>query len=178
VGLIVSKLVFGVLDIPYANAPRAKGSKAKSGTQTTGDVAQWLEDEYHIMEVFAAVHAQDIAHDLEHSVVGALNSILNGAPASLDVFGSATSKIEERMKNFILTGEMEKLGIPNVPTQAALNGVSHRFANAMNTSYTMPLNKKTGKRRKKALKKPQRDARVSFYDTGLYETSMKAWIEK
>jgi len=174
----MTKLVLGVIDQPYANPPRSKRAKAKSGTQTTADVAQWLEDEYHIMEIFFEVHKSDIAKELEASVAGSLTAVLNGATSDLNIFGEATDDIEKRMKNFILSGEMDAMGYPGVPTQAAQDGISHRFANAMNTSYTMPLNKKTGKRSKKALKKPQRPARVSFYDTGLYESSMKAWVEK
>jgi len=49
--------------------------------------------------------------------------------------------------------EVEKLGIPGVPTKAALRGVNHR------------------------LKHPyrRRGARPSFVDTSLYMSSFKAW---
>ena len=149
------KLQLGIIDLPYANAPRAPGSKATSGTQTTGDVAGWLEDKYHIFLSFWTLHGDDIAKDMEHSLEGALNSMLNGAPANHDVFGSANSKIRARFSEFLMKQEMDGL-FPGVPTAAALRGVSHR------------------------MKRPykRRAPRPSFIDTGLFESSFKAWMEK
>ena len=57
------------------------------------------------------------------------------------------------MKQFISSGEMEKLGYPGVPTKAALMGVNHR------------LKKKRGPRR------------VSFIDTGQYQANLTNWVE-
>jgi hypothetical protein len=48
-------LHLGVVDIPYVDA-----SRKKSATATTGQVAGWLEDKYHPMEVFVALHGQDV----------------------------------------------------------------------------------------------------------------------
>lgn len=151
-------LNLGVVDIPYSQAPgaahRYTRANAKKGV-TTGDVAEWLEDKYHVMEVFAETHNEDLAHDLEESLAGALEDLLVGAPAGADAFGSATSKIEDRFKQFLSLKEMDALGYPGVPTQASLRGVSHRF------------------------KRPyaKRPPRPSFIDTGLYQSSAKAWVE-
>ena len=148
----MTTLHLGVADIPYANPPRAKGSKASSGTQTTGDVAEWLEAKYHVMEVFFALHADEIAKALESSVAGSLENLLLGGPAQMPT-DEAMSAIEERFRKFLSEKEMEGLGIPGVPTRAAQLGKSKRFKNGYG-----PAN------------------RPSFIDTGAYEAAFKAWI--
>ena len=77
-------LHLGVVEIPYnqARGPRAKRSNS---TVTTGDVAGWLEDEYHVMEVFANVHGADIGDDLAKSMAGALENLMMGAPLGNNV---------------------------------------------------------------------------------------------
>lgn len=137
-------LHLGVIDVPYAR---------RSG-KTTGDVAEILEAKYHIMEVFYQQNEALVARSLEKSVAGALESLLLGAPSSIDAFGAGTSGIEDRFKQFLSRREVEKLGYPGVPTQAALRGVSHRFKG-----------KRSGKRR------------PSFIDTGLYQSSFKVWVD-
>jgi hypothetical protein len=143
------KLVLGVIDIPYSQGSR------RGGTVTTGDVAGFLENKYHIMQIFFEEKADAvILPEIEKSVTGAITSLFAGAPATIDPFGSGTSKIEDAFKQFIATKEVEKLGIPGVPTQAALRGVSHRF------------------------KRPyqRRPPRPSFLDTVLFLASFKAWV--
>ena len=77
-----------------------------------------------------------------------------GAPVDAgSPFAAGESQIENRFKQFLSLREVEKLGIPGVPTKAALAGVSHRFKG-----------KKGGRR-------------PSFIDTGLYQASFKAWID-
>ena len=136
--------------------PRAKIAKrwrAKYVNLTTGDVAEILEAKYHIFENFYRIHENDVAADVEKSLQGAVESFLMGAPLTLDPFGTATSSIENRMKKFISDAEMEKIGYPGVPTQAALEGFNPRFKNP-----------RTGVRR------------PSFIATGLFMASMTAWI--
>jgi hypothetical protein len=158
-------LHLGVIDIPYGPQPQAprkaskRPGKARARKQsntsiTTGDVASILEAKYHVMEIFYEEHQGDVTSDLVDSLEGTVQSLMMGAPASIDPFGSATSKIEDRMKKFLDDREMERLGYPGVPTMAALMGVSHRFANPYK----------------------RRAPRPSFIDTGLYQSSMKAWV--
>ena len=157
----VPTLHLGVIDLPYAHVPSyrkvglKKPRKVASGTQTTGDVAGFLETRYHVMEVFFHQHEKEIAGSVEKSVSNAIDALILGAPPTLNVFGSATSDIEDRFKQFISNREMEVLGYPGVPTAAALAGVSHRFKH--------PYQK--------------RPRRPSFIDTGLYMSSMRAWID-
>lgn len=162
------KLILGVIDQPYTSwdggkkaarprkgtGKRTRATKAKKGggrTVTTGDVAGWLEDRYHPMEVFFNVDGGCISA-LEESVQDAIEDVLMGAPGG-DPFGAATTGIEARFKAFLSNRVMETLGIPGVPTLAALEGRSSRF---------------------KRLRGPRRP---SFIDTGLYQASFKAWVE-
>jgi hypothetical protein len=147
-------LHLGVIDQPYVNSV---------GT-TTGDVAEILEDKYHVMEVFFELRRQDVAAALERSIQGALDQLDMNVPVeNINPFSGASGEIEAAFRHFLDSKEIESLGIPGVPTQAALDGVSHRFKN--------PRYKKT-----KGGKKVKRAPRPSFIDTGLYEASMKAWF--
>lgn len=164
-------LHLGVIDLPYAppqsqrkapKRPSKRPRKARArrvSNLSTGDVATFLEDRYHVLEVFSQQHDQDIANDVAGSVKGAVESLLMGAPASIDPFGAAASDIADRMKKFIATGEMEMLGFPGVPTQASIDRASGR-----RRSGRFKTRRATGKS-------------VSFVDTGLFSSSLTAWID-
>jgi hypothetical protein len=132
----------GVADVPYTE-----------GTQTTGDVAEILEDKYHVMQVFYEQHKEDVAADLEKSLSGQLENMMAGAPPPNKPFGSAESAIEDRFKRFLSEAEMDRLGYPGVPTGAALRGVNSR------------------------LKVKKGPPRPSFIDSGTYEASMVCWVD-
>lgn len=161
-------LHLGVIDIPYVDNSEPK-SRKKSGRPgphkahvkkyknlTTGDVAEILEDKYHVIEHFYENNEEKIAERLENSLAGALESILMGAPLSISAFGMATSAIEDRFKDFLSLKELDALGYPGIPTLASLEGVSHRFKNPY----------------------AKRPPRPSFIDTGLYQASFKSWVDK
>lgn len=161
-------LHLGVIDIPYVEPPSApkrvakagrrprphKSQSAKYGNLTTGDVAGFLENRYHVMELFWQLHEQEVADDFANSLSGALETFLMGGPANIDVMGTATSKLEDRFKQMLSQRELDNLGYPGIPTEAAQAGVSHRFKD--------PYKK--------------RPPRPSFIDTGLYQASFKAWV--
>jgi hypothetical protein len=138
-------LHLGVIDQPYAE-----------GAKSTGDVAEILESKYEVMGKFAEKHEQDIAGDLENSLEGVLENMMLGGPtvAPDQAFAAGTSAIEHRFKQFLSLKEMDSLGVPGVPTQAALAGKSKRFKSGYGP-------------------KP----RPSFIDTGLYQANFKAWID-
>lgn len=159
-------LHLGVIDIPYAYEKEVVGKKGKVlkkkkkvvHSQTTGDVAEILEDKYHIMELFFEEHE---AHNLitgaiEEALKGSLESMAMGAPPTENPFAAATQAIDEAFKRFITEGAVERLGIPGTPTEAALKGVSHRKAH--------PYAKANARR-------------PSFVDTGLYVDSFISWID-
>jgi len=88
-------LHFGVIVQPYAfskpiKAFRFKSTKALRASRdraiTTGDVAQFLEDQYGLMAAFYRVHQADVAEALEGSLSGALEALMGGH--EVDPFGS------------------------------------------------------------------------------------------
>lgn len=160
------KIELGVIDIPYAlPAPMPKkvakahrGKKAppvkrSAGGQTTGDVAEWLERKYGVMGAFAHDQMPAIAAQLEVSVGGALESLMMGAPAGFNVYGTFESAVQTMFRTYLDENEISHDGIQGVPTQAALNGVSHR------------------------LKMRRGPERPSFIDTGLYAQSFQAKVK-
>lgn len=161
-------LNLGVNDIPYTNGPIAprrvvhrtyKGREktftvAPSGQQTTGDVAEILEDKYNILETFSQVYQEEIADALAHSIAGAIENMFSGAPPVENPYIEAEAEITTGMKLFLDLQEMDGNG--PVPTKAALRGVNHRLAK--------PFAK-------------DNPARPSFIDSGLMQANYKAWIE-
>ena len=147
-------LHLGVTDVPYSQN-RAARAKRTNSTVTTGDVAGWLEDEYHPMGIFSNIHGQEIGDELAGALAGTLENLMMGGPISQNPFGEGTSEIEHLFKKMLTDKELERLGYPGIPTQAALDGVSHRFKH--------PYKK--------------RPRRPSFIDTGLYQSAFKAWVE-
>ena len=140
------KLHLGVIDQPYAN-----------GGVTTAQVAGWLENKYHIMELFYHFHEREIADALTAGLQDALEAHMMGAPITLDPFQEAFSNEEAVFKmDWLALGGVEKVGIPGVPTQRALDRESLRL---------------------KKKKKDRGPARPSFIDTGLYQSSFKMWME-
>jgi|ERR1700731_401988 len=162
-------LHLGVVDIPYVtNVPepqrrvstrqkrggpvKAQPSKPPSGGETTGDVAEILEEKYGVMEVYYELHQADVVAALEESLEDQIDSLMSGAPVDTDAFGAAASRIEAGFRDFLDRSEMAYL-VPGVPTQAAQDGVNHR------------------------LKLKKGPTRPSFVDIGLYQSSMKAWVD-
>lgn len=151
----MTTLHLGVIDIPYSEPPRtgkrpSKGDHARS----TGDVAGYLENKYHIMEHFYELHADDIAGYLTNSLAGSLETMLmTNQPPVLDFNASAMQQIEKRFRDFLSLKELNGLGYPGIPTKASLKGFSSRFKGKRGAA-----------------------GRPSFIDTGLYQKSFKAWI--
>lgn len=107
------KICLGVDDRPYTNTNAA-------GVVTTGDVGEILEAKYHVMQHFYDAHKVDIAADLENAIKDQLDVIMDGRSPSTDPFRGANAKIVSRFKDFLMTGEIETMGIPGIPTQASI----------------------------------------------------------
>jgi hypothetical protein len=164
----LTTLHLGVIDVPYVDpapvkAPKARRGKANrprkrrakgSGAVTTGDVAEILEAKYAVMDTFVLLHEQEIADQFAEAISGALENLVVGAPPANNPFGPAEGWTEARFKRFLELQEMNGL-VQGVPTRAALEGVRHRFKSKKNPAGPRP----------------------SFIDTGLYESSFKAWVE-
>ncbi len=166
----MTTLHLGVLDIPYSEPPAPPRRKAtiasarrtrinprstSSTTKSTGDVAEILEARYHVMEMFYHLREEYVANALAESVRGALENLVLGAPSSVSMTAEAESDIIASFKKFLSMREMDALGYPGIPTRASLEGVSHRFARPHE----------------------RRASRPSFIDTGLYQSSFRAWVD-
>lgn len=166
-------LHLGVIDVPYVNPKEApakrkarlgkaivkpkKDKGATDGAKSTGEVAEILEAKYGLFEAFYDNNEEACVEFLEEGISGALESMLMGAPPSLDAFGEGAAKIEDRFKEALTNREIEGYGIDGVPTEAARKGVNHRLKHP----YA-----KANKRR------------PSFIDTGLLQASAKAWVDE
>lgn len=156
-------LVFGVLDVAYG------GARGSNGATTTKDVATILEDRYHVMETFYASRQEKIGEWLAESVADAIDSVVNGEAASNSTPTFAGEQnIEAAFRAFLSANEMASivagltesernyfLGSTGGFTGAASAGVNHRKKH--------PFSKKN-------------KARPAFIDTGLYQSSFRAWI--
>ena len=142
----VLKLHLGVVDVPY-----------EEGEKSTGDVAEILEQEYHVMELFTEeVGSEAISNAFAQSAQRACEDLFSGAPAtSLNLTYEATEEIASAFRVFLDQRELDGV-VPGVPTQAALKGVNHRLAHPY------------------AKSNPERP---SFIDTGSYGASFRAWTD-
>ena len=148
-------LHLGVVDVPYGHQDPARPGRKPGNTpnETTGDVAQILEDKYGIMQTFWDLHGQEVADAMTAGLLGELESELMGAPAGRDPVAGAMDLAKQIFSRFLESKEMDGV-VGGVPTQASLNGTSHRFKN-----------------------KKGAPGRPSFVDTGLFESSFRAWVE-
>jgi hypothetical protein len=156
----VTVLHLGVVDIPYRHVGpgfRGRGKKRKRvasiGSKTTYEVAVILEGKYHVMLHFFEAHEGEVLQAILNDYMGAAESMLMGGPGKLG--NRAGGAIQTMFNTFLDSGEIEHMGVPGVPTLAALHGVSHRFAHPY----------------------AKRPPRPSFIDTGLYETNFRAWVD-
>lgn len=134
------KLHLGVIDVPEPEG------------NTTYGVGKILEEEYGLFSNFYEAHQQDIANYLAEGVAGALESLMQGSPAR-DPFAAGTAEIDQEFRHFLDIEEMASLGVPGVPTKAALMGKSIR------------------------LKQKKGAPRPSFIDSGVFQASFKSWVE-
>lgn len=153
------RIHFGVTDLPYSHGDLGKSSTGRQRASTTGDVAEILEGKYGVMEFFWNNHKNEIIDALSDSLSGALETALMGGPVKDLRHGmqAGASEVERLFQVMIDSKEMDHK-IDGVPTQASLDGVSHRF-----------------KKKRHLNKARQRTIRPSFYDTGLYQSSFRCW---
>ncbi|HEE1740657.1 TPA: hypothetical protein R7D02_000888 [Klebsiella pneumoniae] len=129
----------GVMDIPYEDE-----------NTTTGDVAEYLEEKYQIMQTFFDRYGNDIADLMSKDIALSLENMFAGVPPAKDPLAESMSKVHDLFVGFLDNCEMN--GLPGVPTRRALEGISKRFKN------------------KKGPPRP------SFIDTGKYQATMRAWV--
>lgn len=135
-------LHLGVTEIPYSH---------QTG-KNTGDIAEILEDKYHVIETFYDLHGAFIQDAVERSTAGALENLLLGGPGTLSFSAEAESEIENEFRTWLVARGMD-YQVVGVPTKASLAGFSHRFKHPGG----------------------QRGSRPSFIDTGMYVTTYHVW---
>lgn len=140
----MATLHLGVVDVAYTDG---------DGTTTTGDVAGYLEDRFHIMRFFLEDNEKFIEDTLVNEVAGAIESIAQGKRVPRLDLTPATGKIEARFREFLDAGELQRL-LPK----------SQKVSDATLKTSTR---KKSGK-----VDKP----RQAFIDSGLYQASFRAWF--
>jgi len=130
----------GVIDIPYAD-----------GKTTTGDVAEILEDEYHVMQIFADQNLDFMADAIANGLIGAMENAFAGAPQDVDMYASGMEEIKDRFHDFI---DNEESGI-----------------------HTKAKDKpKAGPRKKRQYRKVE--AKTTFVESGNYRDSFIAWVKE
>ena len=67
----MAMLHLGVVDVAY---------ESDGKPTTTGDVAGYLEDEYHVMRTFLELHEQDIADAVAQQLMGLMENAKMGQP--------------------------------------------------------------------------------------------------
>lgn len=158
-------LSLGVVDLAYV------GGDDKA--TTTGDVAEILEEEYGVMEVFFEAKKDKILKQVNDALVHQIEALMQGAspPKGGTIF---LPEVESMFRDFINTREIESI---TGQTEAARLGISHRFKNAQNKTVS-PKSIVAGKGKAvKIVAVASRGSRASFVDTGLYISSMKAWLK-
>jgi hypothetical protein len=146
-------LHLGVLDVAYSDANN------RGGETTTGDVAEILEKNYHVMETFFILRRDKIAGLLADSMANSIQRLVKSGVAidrRSTLTYDADQKIESEFRGFLDANEMGRIyksftGI--ALSAAAERGVSHRRKHPY----------------------ARRDPRPAFIDTGLYRASFRAW---
>lgn len=144
----------GVIEQTYRNTDSTGGDAGAA--VNTAEVARILEDEYGVMQTFVDLHMGGIANSLTQAVADSLDEQMMGLPGSGAVYQEAMEEIQSAFRQFLDNEEYPAQGNPQVPTQAALDGVNHRLKHPY-ASDNLP--------------------RPSFIDTGLYQGSFRAWPE-
>lgn len=154
------KLVMGVVDIAY--------SDAQSGNKTTGEVAQILENKYHVMETFYVVREDKIADYLAGSLSNAIADAVSGRRSNQSPFDDGMRDIEAEFRDFLDANEMSRLVAGLSEGESAAFDWSKTFSSAANAGV---------RSRFKNRQNNNGGPRPVFVDTGLYQESFRAWVE-
>jgi hypothetical protein len=153
-------LQFGTLDVAYSQASLRKAGinpgAFKSSSVTTGDVAEILESQYHVMQTFYILKQERIAGFLANSMANALQDRLNGRTVGRNPMFDAEQQIEAAFRGFLDANEMNRLSVALTGTPVSAAAVA-----GVNPRKKHPYAKKN-------------KARPSFIATGLYRASFRA----
>jgi hypothetical protein len=159
------KLHLGVIDVPepYEN-------------KSTYDVGVDLEKNYKFFSSFYDAHTQEISDLITKDAAIGIEKLLKGETVTVsNTFAVSGEEITDKMHNFITSQEAESVVKPVfpliAPTLAAQEGLSYRFDKGYSAKRQVKGLKGQGKQIIK------RTPRPSFQYSGVFEASLKGWIE-
>jgi hypothetical protein len=169
------KLHLGVIDVPepYGDPPKS-----------TYEVGKELEKNYGLFSMFYNYEKEEITDWISKDAAVGLEMMLAGQPVDpKNVFAVSGEHITDKMHKFITSGDVENaaamFGEQGIPTQAAIDGKSFRFDKGY-TAKRWVKGKQLSGAGKEYFKKKRADgkpARPSFMYSGVFEASLKGWIE-
>ena len=155
------KLNLGVMDIGY--------SDAQGGAKTTGDVAQILEDKYHVMETFFYWRQAKIEQYIADAVGDQIAELFTGSMGGNSLV-EAGENIQQEFRDFLDLGEMQSI------LQSMTASEQQYYLNS--TGGFSGAGSRGVNHRKKHPYSAKNKARPAFIDTGLYQRSARAWFTK
>ena len=147
------KLSLGVFNVPYESEEKKRFFEGNDSLHTTHEVAEFLEQQYGVMEAYAQSHNQTLTNCIANGFFNVLEEVVSGKMQS-NPFETGLEEIREDFQRFLTSYEAERVNIPGTPTLDALRGVIRRY-----NVYEGPR-------------------RPSFVATGLYKESFAAQIEE
>jgi len=159
------KLHLGVIDVPEPY-----------GNTTTGTVGDELEKRYGLFSMFYNNYKDNIVDLVSNDAAIGIEKLLKGeSPTIANTFAVSGEEITDKMHKFITSQEVERVaagyGEQGIPTQAALDGTSYRFEKGVTAKRY--VKGKFGKGKQVTKRAP----RPSFIYSGVFEASLKGWIE-
>lgn len=173
------KLNLGVLDVAYSDA-------GSGGATTTGEVAQILESQYGVMQVFYNENAAKIAQWLADDMTASINKLiksgraidlakrpsqarhmLHGAERTVagEQSGSYTygadQKIENEFRDYIHSSKYARMTISSITANPVIRSGGVRAAAGYSKRFKNP--------------NAPRPSRPMFVDTGLYVSTFRVW---
>jgi hypothetical protein len=150
------ELHFGVNDVRYsgqlASKQQRKLTKSQRGyerSKTTGQVMDYLESKYGLIEAFIEENKDVIHSIIEKAATKALKN-----DTKMTIPASDCRKLESLFRDSIAGQRFDGI-VPGVPVHAAIAGISHK--------YLHPFAKHA--------------SRPSFMDTDLFRRNFKVWSE-
>lgn len=154
------KLMLGVVDVAYSS---------KDGAATTGDVAQYIENEYHVMRTFAELREDQIGDLLADAMAGEIESLAQGKPPV--IFGSG-SEVETMLGDRTISGQSV-----NGEIEAAFRDYLDAREWKQTSGVAVAAADAGVSSRRKKPTASENPGRPEFVDTGLYQAAFRAWIE-
>ena len=168
----MTTLRLGVVVLPHP----VKGGKK---VITTGQLAHWLEDDYGIIGNFVDFTGRPVIRNLfAEQVKKQISSVVRGKPTIGEPMQKALDTIQKDFRTFIRAKQAEAYPSPiGLPVPTIASGGNPRRG-IIRYAGQEPI--RMGYRHTRSGSRPMRyrlvPRRPSFFDTGVYLMSFKAWM--